>query len=443
MKFKDILGLSLGNLRRRKWRTVLTVTGVFIGTISVVIMLSLGFGLKTSITEEMSSYVGMNEITITYNGSDRSIQITDEKLSEFEELEFVEKCEPYLAAAVELEQGKWYVSATIIGINADEFAKIPIGEGHAPDPDEDEMQVIIGNQIITDAYDSRTYRYPYWEDGELADMDFMEDTVYFKFMSEENFRLDDDGNIINTAPKKIVPIAGVVAGDVNTYNKYSYAVWAEIDSLKSYLHRVYKGGVIYGQPTDRNGNALSGWVYQMADIIVDDRDNVEKAVEYFREMGYQVDNNQEWIEQTNNILFIAQCVLGGIGAVALLVAAIGITNTITMSAYERRKEIGIMKVLGCDISDICGMFIGEAAFIGFLGGVVGVILSYGISFAVNILAGPMAAQAVEMGNLKLSVIPIWLPFVAIAFSTFIGVLAGYFPAKKATKMSPLLAIRNE
>lgn len=443
MKFKDILGLSLGNLRRRKWRTVLTVTGVFIGTISVVIMLSLGFGLKTSMTEEMSSYVGMNEITIQYNGSDSSMQITDTKLSEFKELGFVKKCDPLLAAAVELEQGKWSISATIIGVSSDEMAKIPIGEGCAPSLDGGELEVVIGNQIITDAYDSRTYYYPYWENRELADMDFMGDIVYFKFPSKDSFRIDEDGNVINTARKKIVPIVGMVEGDINTYNKYSYGVYAEVESLKAYLKKAYKGGAIPGQPTDRNGNPLNYWVYQMVTITVNDKEDVEEAVAYFRELGYQVDNNQEWLEQTNSILFIAQCVLGGIGAIALLVAAIGITNTITMSTYERRKEIGIMKVLGCDISDIGGMFIGEAAFIGFLGGVVGVILSYGISVVVNVLAGPMAAQAIEISNLKLSVIPMWLPFVAIAFSTLIGVMAGYFPARKATKMSPLLAIRNE
>ena len=70
MKFKDILGLSLGNLKRRKWRTVLTVTGVFIGTISVVIMLSLGYGLKQSMTEEINSFGSMNDIMVYYDGSD-------------------------------------------------------------------------------------------------------------------------------------------------------------------------------------------------------------------------------------------------------------------------------------------------------------------------------------------------------------------------------------
>ena len=77
-------------------------------------------------------------------------------------------------------------------------------------------------------------------------------------------------------------------------------------------------------------------------------------------------------EQSRNI----QLVLGGIGAVSLFVAAIGIANTMMMSIYERTKEIGIIKVLGCALQNIREMFLMEAGFIGFLGGVIGVVLSY-------------------------------------------------------------------
>ena len=129
-------------------------------------------------------------------------------------------------------------------------------------------------------------------------------------------------------------------------------------------------------------------------------------------------------------------------AVVANVHRLGITNTITMSIYERRKEIGIMKVLGCDLKNIGGMFLSEAAFIGFLGGIFGVIVSYGISALLNVIASPELSEAVEM-NLEISHIPIWLAPVAIIFAIMVGMLAGYFPSKKATKMSPLVAIRNE
>ncbi len=101
-----------------------------------------------------------------------------------------------------------------------------------------------------------------------------------------------------------------------------------------------------------------------------------------------------------------------------------------------------MKVLGCDLKNIGGMFLSEAAFIGFLGGIFGVIVSYGISALLNVIASPMLSEAVEM-NLEISHIPIWLAPVAIIFAIMVGMLAGYFPSKKATKMSPLVAIRNE
>ncbi|MBO5425788.1 MAG: ABC transporter permease [Lachnospiraceae bacterium] len=443
MKFKDILGLSLGNLKRRKWRTVLTVTGVFIGTISVVIMLSLGYGLKQSMTEQINSFGSMNDIMVYYDGSDSSMQITDDKLSEWEELPFVSSLYPELVIPVDMEQGKWALSVIIIGLPEDILSEIPIGEGRMPSVANGELELIMGNQMICDVYNKNTYEYPYWDNNQLADFDFLNDTVYSKFTKESSVKVDDNGNLVNTARKKIIPIVAMVEGGVEEYSKYSYAAYAELDILKNYIKKVYKGEAIPGQPTDRNGNPLNYWVYLMATVRVSDKDMVEDAVAYFREMGYRVDNSQEWLEETESMLNIVQLVLGGIGAVALLVAAIGITNTITMSIYERRKEIGIMKVLGCDISDIGGMFISEAAFIGFLGGVVGVILSYLLSFILNVVAGPMASIALEMSDATLSVIPFWLPFVAIAFATMIGMLAGYFPARKATRMSPLLAIRNE
>ena len=80
---------------------------------------------------------------------------------------------------------------------------------------------------------------------------------------------------------------------------------------------------------------------------------------------------------------MVQAVLGGIGAVSLFVAAIGIANTMMMSIYERTKEIGVMKVLGCDMGNIRSMFLIESGFIGFMGGVLGALLSYGVSVIVN------------------------------------------------------------
>jgi ABC-type antimicrobial peptide transport system permease subunit len=137
-------------------------------------------------------------------------------------------------------------------------------------------------------------------------------------------------------------------------------------------------------------------------------------------------------EQSRSI----QAALGGIGAVSLFVAAIGIANTMMMSIYERTKEIGIIKVLGCDMSAIRNMFLAEAGFIGLIGGAVGLILSYIISALINFVAK-------ESYYAGISYIPLYLAVMALVFAVVIGMLAGLFPALRAMKLSPLAAIRNE
>ena len=115
-------------------------------------------------------------------------------------------------------------------------------------------------------------------------------------------------------------------------------------------------------------------------------------------------------------------------------------NTMMMSIYERTKEIGVIKVLGCSLKNIKQMFLLEAAFIGFIGGVVGNLLSFLMSFIINTLTGNGSAMGLD-GNI--SYIPPWLVIASMAFAVLIGMVAGYFPALRAMKLSPLAAIRNE
>jgi ABC-type antimicrobial peptide transport system permease subunit len=185
---------------------------------------------------------------------------------------------------------------------------------------------------------------------------------------------------------------------------------------------------------------LNEWVYSSIVVNVDDADNVESVTKDIQDMGFHAESNKELLQSAQNSLQIVELVLGGIGMVAFLVAAIGIANTMMMSTYERTKEIGIMKVLGCDMRDIQKLFLAEAGFIGFLGGVVGVGLTYGISVVINYVVRSMMESSMS-GNI--SVIPWWLAAAAIAFSTVMGMIAGYFPARRAMKLSPLAAIRTE
>ncbi len=143
---------------------------------------------------------------------------------------------------------------------------------------------------------------------------------------------------------------------------------------------------------------------------------------------------------------MVQMVLGCLAAISLLVAAIGITNTMIMSIYERTREIGIMKVLGCFISNIRVVFLMEAGMIGLLGGAIGTVISYIISAVMNTLGSDTFANMFGIytdGSSPISIIPIWLVLLALAFSTIIGLISGFYPANRAVKISALEAIKNE
>ena len=129
---------------------------------------------------------------------------------------------------------------------------------------------------------------------------------------------------------------------------------------------------------------------------------------------------------------IIQAVLGGIGAVSLFVAAIGIANTMMMSIYERTKEIGVMKVLGCSLKNIRKMFLMEAGLIGVIGGYhrKHIKLSY---ISSDQYTGKKRLGVMD-GMAQISYIPLWLMLASIGFAMLVGLLAGYFPAKRAMKL---------
>lgn len=174
---------------------------------------------------------------------------------------------------------------------------------------------------------------------------------------------------------------------------------------------------------------------------VDQVKHVKTVQEKIVASGYQAYSNIEWLEQSEKQSGMIQAVLGGIGAVSLFVAAIGIANTMMMSIYERTKEIGVLKVLGCELETIRNMFLLESGFIGFLGGVSGVLFSYGVSYVINHFLKIGESMTGMAGDI--SRIPLWLSGSAIVFSIFVGMAAGFFPALRDMRLSPLAAIRNQ
>ncbi len=445
MRFLDLLRMSSGNLWKRKIRTVLTVLGVVIGVASIVVMISLGLGLSRSQMEQMESYGSLTQITVREPwGSDSSEEkrLDDDLVREIEGLEHVESVWPILESSAIAKYGSYEGYLQIRGMPKEAFAEmdIDIGEGRLPGEDE-QLTFFYGNEVLQNFYNPKGNGGFYWETGILPDIDLMNDTIFVIFDTDAYYSAGgttEDGQTIPPPKKYMIEACGVEAVDEESWSQYGWYTFCDIDQFIPQLKKMFKNKVIPGQPQTKTGKPYKEIFYNELDVNVDNMDNVMEVQNYLTDLGYEAYSNAEWVESNQKTMATIQMVLGGIGAVSLFVAAIGITNTMMMSIYERTKEIGVMKVLGCDLRNIRSLFLMEAGFIGFIGGIIGLILSYILSAVMNKLA-----QASGEYASGISYIPIWLVGLSLVFAILVGMLAGFFPAKRAMKLSPLAAIRNE
>ena len=467
MNWMDLLRMSSSNLKRRKLRTFLTVLGVVIGTASITVMISLGLGMQQSLYREVEQSGGLTTMQVTgaqvgdsyygYSDSDSGEEkyIDDKVVEKLGQLDHVEMASPRYEMSVLLLKGRYEGYGQLVGMTPEALAakNIPLGEGRLPKSGGSKLELVYGNGIPTMFYEKGTDQ-GYWETQEVPDIDFTKDSLflildqeaYYNSQNQSGFAGEGTGDAgaEQTAPKQaqkhIVTGCGMVEGGPEEYNADYYYIYCDLETLKQTLKKEFAGRIIPGQPTTKSGKAYKQFYYSSAQVKVDDIEYVNQVADEIRQMGYNVETNAEYLDSMKREFAIVQAVLGGIGAVSLFVAAIGIANTMMMAIYERTKEIGIIKVLGCSLKNIRQMFLIEAAAIGLIGGVLGNVLSFLMSTVINVLTRHGEAMGID-GNI--SYIPMWLVLVSLGFAMLVGVAAGYFPALRAMRLSPLAAIRNE
>jgi len=445
----DVISMGLRNMWRRKTRTILTVLGVIIGTSSIVIMLSLGIAMNVNFRNEIERMGSLNIINVnTYyvppegqlGGQTKEVKLDDKALAQISAIEGVEAVTPVEYTYWKFGAGKLVGYVSVIGIDTKVMDKFnfEVEEGRLLD-ESDTNALVFGAYIPDMFYNPKS---GYYYGGTQERVDLLNDRLIMTMNMEYGERRRRGQSVGNTPayPEYKVKGVGILKQsngetDYNAYMNIDYLRKIQEESNRA-QSRQNRGWYSY-QTTSKDS-------YSNAMVKVKDINDVERIQKTIVDMGFGAYSLTDILKSMQKTAANIQAILGGIGAVSLLVAALGITNTMIMAIYERTREIGVMKVLGAELGSIRRLFLFEAGLIGFLGGVLGIAFSLIISAILNKAGLSFMNYFMYTGEgSKISVIPLWLIGVSIIFATLIGLISGYYPARRAMKLSALEAIKTE
>lgn len=457
MKIRDRLEMALRNLVRRKSRTILTILSVVIGASSIILMIAFALGINQQQKDMIDSFGGLSSIQILTEGNGGTAKIDQATITKLKNIEGVKAVVP----------SKSFFSEILVKGDEDikisgEIQVVPddVIENISKDMMEwgdrlnktDEDKIILGSQLSAGKTVKESYGF---SQEPIADFDFKTHEYLLRLGYKE---MDDDGvnftneNEENGEEKKAdyIDIPVQVTGKMNS--KAFINPWASVINESFYKKLKKEDKKLtnsqLNQNFDMDGKPIeekagSEIAYDNLKVVVEDVEKLPQVEESIRKAGFDTQSEAGSAEEIKKSNMVVTMILGGIGSVAFIVSAIGIINTMLMSIYERQKEIGVMKVIGASVDDVRSMFLIESGFIGFFGGIVGLIISLIVGLAINSLAANSGFFGSMNGEAsKIIIIPIWLSLVGVGFSSMVGVLAGYIPARRATRLSAIEALRS-
>lgn len=433
MKLKDQFRTGWRNLRRQKLRSALTIFAIVIGAVSVTVMLSLVTSAQSFLTTSFEK-----------TGEDRRVIATS-------------------LPGLDYRESIWNTWSDGSGVRLTnklvaDFAKIPgventtgvIGWGNFESIKYGKIEFTTKNTNFL-AYSPNGTVVRELEAGRLLSPDDKDDGVLISTGLANNlgFRGSYDaaiGKKITLTPRKDMgiqnpkPVEVTVVGVMLSAD--GNAVEASLTAAEQFFPKFERCDGPPENPKCETVNEFLRNGYGGIYISVANKKDIDAVILEVQKTGVGAAAGKDELQNQQTVFKIIGLVLGGIGGIALFVAAIGVINTMVMATLERTREIGIMRAIGATKRSIRRLFTVEAGVLGFLGGVVGVALSFGVSILLNSLINKQLEDSGVSARNVISV-PIGLALVVIAVTTGVGMLAGRLPARRAANMDPVEALRYE
>lgn len=404
MRVQDLAQLSTRMFKTNPLRTWLTILGMGVGTGAVVVLVGLGFGLQQIILEQIVFGETLLSLGVSSTGV-QGLQLTPETVTKFETM-------PEVLDAAPL--ARFPALVTYKGLTGNVFV-----QGVEPPYLRYAGVTAQAGVVFTDEDAGDT------------------NSIMLSPATLKLFGIEDDK--VNDFIGQKVSIRLLVPANDGTENVNEILIDKEF-TVRGITKEEGVLNAMMMLPELRNHVGIEE--YERIQVRVDSNENLPIVEDRLIEEGYRVTALSKTVEQASKIFQGIQAVLATFGGIALIVSAIGMFNTMTVTLLERTKEIGIMRTLGASPNDVKYLFVSESIVVGFLGGLsgilMGVVLGVTVNVFLNIVAGQFGGQAVKLFSFPLD----FLGFIAL-FSAIVGYMTGVFPAKRAAKLNPLDAIRYE
>lgn len=431
----DYFRFGIVNLWRRRTRTFLTALSMAIGVMCIVVLISVGLGYEASYREsieQMGSLTKIDVLPADEKLTDRIALLNDKAVEAIKGIEGVEAVTPVVTQTAYLKSGSYVNMVKLYGIDLDTAASFQIIPTDGVLPTEGirlKPEVILTDDVAP------SFAIPAndWADAVDANGDPLVDPLESDMKLTFDYsnlsgtqQVDADGRAL--PPGKLYRLN--VTGVCSTQN-YTYKTSAFLDITR--LEELIEANADFLGKTESDDKD-TGKTYELVWVKCENVDDVQRIAKIIQDSGLSTYTLNDMLETVRTQSRQIQGVLGAIGAVAMLVAAICVANTMMMSITERTREIGVLKVLGTTLGNISGLFLVEALLVGIFGGIMGLGLSFLMQKAIPFF---FEAQQVQ------SIIPAWLAGFGVAFAGIMALLAAFIPARRAMRVSPNEAIRAQ
>ncbi|MFZ2125094.1 MAG: ABC transporter permease [Candidatus Saccharimonadales bacterium] len=395
IKTTVLIHIVLRNLIDKRLRSFLTIFGVVIGVGSVFFLLSFGLGLQDLVTKQVIGDKSLNAIDVSSPNS-KIIKLNDDALNKIKRYPHVEKA------------GVQYSFPGIMKFNGGEIDVVSYG-------------LDVKYQDLSTLTLSK---------GRMLD-DRDSDTVLISQAALKSVGIEDVDSAIGQIVKIIIPFDNVDSA-INSVSK-DLKIVGIIDSGA--------GSEVFMPIGLFSGAQIP--IYSNLKVVVDDVANINTVRKQIESGGFQTASLIDTMDEIESVFRFLNLILIGFGSIGMIIAILGMFNTLTISLIERTKEIGLMMSLGARRSDMRRLFIIDAGIISFVGAVSGVIIAVLAGRIVNLYINIGASQRGVNQSFDVFAVPIWAVMAIIGITVLVGLLVVYFPSKRAEHINPIDALRRE